>query len=179
MPVKISYITYPNPQSVMALRDPGEITDLIYHHSAGSPDQTPREIDLEHRERGMAEIGYNYVIAKDGTIYNGRAANFIPAATFGRNAQSVNVCVLGNFQHDDPGYTGAPTPEQIMSAKNLGVYLHAIFPSIVRTIGHAQVAELFYPDDKEDYSTLCPGSEFLALLPAIKLYIAENLHQKT
>jgi hypothetical protein len=163
----------------MALRDTAEITDLIYHHSAGSPDQTPLAINLEHQARGMAEIGYNYLIGPDGTIYTGRQNQYVPAAAYGRNTQSINVCVLGNFEYGDPGYTGPPTAMQIQSAKDLGVYLHAIFPSIVRTIGHAQVAELFYPDDTADYSTLCPGSQFLALLPGIKEYISENLHQKT
>lgn len=172
---------YPSPNGHMSIRLEREITDLIIHHTAGATTQTPLEIDAEHRARGMDMIGYNYVITPDGTVFSGRPDGFVPAAAYGRNSESVNVSVVGNFERDDIGYTGAPTPHQVRSLQELSVYLHAKYPSIVRTIGHRDVAPMFYPypNNQGDYSTACPGSELYALIPAVKLYTQQEFHSKT
>jgi N-acetylmuramoyl-L-alanine amidase len=151
------------------------MTDIIIHHSAGSPSQTPLDIDAEHRARGMDMIGYNCIIGPEGTVYSGRPLLFIPAAAYGRNAESINICVLGNFQSDDPGYTGVPTSAQIQSLTDLCVQLHHQHPYVVRTIGHRDVAPMFYPSNEGDYATACPGDKLYALLPTIKAAIQKAM----
>lgn len=170
-------VNYPNTKS-MASRQISDITDFIIHHTAGALTQTPLQIDAEHRAIGMAMIGYNYVITPDGVVSIGRPNFYVPAAAFGRNMESLNVSLVGNFQHDDSGYTGPPTAEQIASLNELSVYVHATYPSIVRTIGHRDVATMFYPDNTGDYSTACPGDELYALVPAVRMYTNQNLHGK-
>lgn len=155
----------------MTARALSSITDLIIHHSAGSTQQTAIAIDREHRLIGDAMIGYNFVITPDGTVYDGRPLCFVPAAAYGRNLQSVNVCIVGNFQSDDRGYTGPPTSEQIASLKTLAAQLHTQIPSICRTIGHRDVAPLFYAGDG-DYATACPGDKLYALLADVRAYCA-------
>lgn len=165
--MQIVSVPYPEPQSTMALRLIGSITDIIIHHSAGSPNQSVLNIDREHRARGMAMIGYNYLVMCDGTVCMGRPVQYIPAAAYGRNSESINVCVLGNFEEADPGYTGPPTKEQVASLEALLTLLHHQYPSVVRTIGHRDVATLFYPASCADYSTVCPGSKLYSALPGI------------
>jgi N-acetylmuramoyl-L-alanine amidase len=172
--VNIVSVAYPTPGD-MSPRQLVAITDEIIHHSAGNPNQTPLEIDAEHRARGMAMIGYNYVIAWDGTVYAGRPVGFVPAAAYGRNTESINICVLGNFQGDDPGYTGEPTKFQLGSLMNLSLYLHHQFPSIVRTIGHRDVATFFYPNNESNYSTACPGEDLYKQLGTVRAYVTEHL----
>lgn len=159
----------------MAGRQLTQITDAIIHHSAGPTMQTALEIDAEHRDRGMSMIGYNYIINALGEIYAGRPLEFVPSAAFGRNTESVNVCVLGNFELDDPGYTGLLNPSQLKALQDLLVYLHHQLPTIVRTIGHCDVATMFYPNDTANYSTACPGSKLYNLIPSIKKYISGHL----
>lgn len=170
-PPVIEAVTYPAPQSAMASRAISGITDLIIHHTAGALTQTPLDIDAEHRAIGDAGIAYNFVITPDGKIYMGRPAMYVPAATFGRNTESINVVLVGDFQSDDKFYTGEPTEAALDSLKSLAVYLHKLYPSIVRTIGHRDVAPMFYPSDEGDYSTACPGDKLYAHLPDIKAFI--------
>jgi hypothetical protein len=104
----------PSPAFSMANRSLASISDFIVHHSAGSITQTVQEIDAEHRAIGDAMIGYNWVITPDGSVYSGRPVVYVPAATYGRNAESVNVCLVGQFQEVDLGpndapYTGPPS----------------------------------------------------------------------
>jgi hypothetical protein len=172
--MNITHVDYPAPAFAMSPR-PSAITDLIYHHEAGSLTETPLQIDMQHRGEGWAMIGYNYIIGTDGTVYDGRPLDVIPSAAYGRNSQSVNVSLVGNFELNDPGYTGPPTAAQIQACIDLGVYLHQQIPSIERTIGHRDVATLFYGGDG-NYATACPGSEFYKQLGTIKAAIAVKIN---
>lgn len=169
--MNIVHVTYPAPQRDMTPRSLANITDLIIHHEAGSLAETPLSIDAQHRGEGWAMIGYNYIVGVDGTCYDGRPINVVPSAAYGRNAQSVNVSLVGNFEEADPGFTGAPPAAQIAGLEALCIYLHKVLPSIERTIGHRDVAKLFFGGDG-NYSTLCPGSLLYVELPQIRAKIA-------
>lgn len=175
--MKVIDVAYP-PAGYMQARSGTSITDFIVHHTAGNIHQTPLEICQEHLARGFATIGYNWLIGIDGTVYEGRHPGFVPSAAYGRNSVSVNVAVIGNFEMGDAEYSGPPSPQQIQSLKELCVYAHVTFPSIVRTIGHRDVALLFYPGlERNNYSTLCPGSQLYELIPEIKEYVLEKVHK--
>ncbi len=166
---------YPAWAGSPAYRDESSISDFIVHHSDGSPDQTPLEIDHEHRAEGWCGIGYTWVIGKDGTVYQGRPVGMVPSAAYGRNEQSVDVCLLGDFQPGTAGYVGAPTVAQVQSLKELSVYAHQKIPTLERIIGHRDVATLFYPSDPGDYATACPGDALEALLAEVRAYTAAQL----
>lgn len=173
--MNIVAVNYPAPAFPMSPRSESTITDYIIHHEAGSLTETPLEIDQQHREEGWAMIGYNYIVGTDGTISTGRPLDVVPSAAYGRNTESVNVSCVGNFQQGDVGFTGPPTQAQLDALVDLGVYLHKRFPSIVRTIGHRDVATLFYGGNG-NYATACPGSVLYGLLPEIKEKIASQLN---
>lgn len=174
--IVIDHPNYPPPENSMTPRKLSHITDMIVHHSAGSLHQTPLDIDAEHRSQGWAMIGYNYIITPDGKIHVGRPDDVSPSAAFGRNSESVNICLIGNFQHDHPGYTGKPTPAQIQSLKDLSVFLHTLYPTIVRTITHGDVALMFHAhDDPGHYATDCCGSDLRLLMPDIRAYTKAHL----
>jgi hypothetical protein len=162
----------------MTARSGRDVSDFIVHHTAGPVAQTPLEIDAEHRRIGDAMIAYTWLIDPKGVVYEGRPAGYVPAAAFGRNTQSLDVSLIGNFEKGDPGYTGPPTKLQIEALIELGVYAHKLFPTIVRTIGHRDVAPMFYPKNEEDYSTACPGSELYSQLPAIRKAIAAKVNNR-
>jgi N-acetylmuramoyl-L-alanine amidase len=173
--VNIQNMAYPPPNFALVPRNLFQVTDLIVHHSAGALTEGPLDIDAQHRNQGWAMIGYNFVITPDGTAYYGRPVNFVPAAAYGRNAQSIDVCLIGNFQEGDAGFTGEPTAEQVATLKDLSVYLHQHFPSITVTIGHQDVATRYYPNDTAPYSTACPGNLLEAILPAVREYTHHSI----
>lgn len=159
----------------MAPRSLSQITDLIVHHSDGPSDQSPLEIDQEHRNEGWAGIGYNYLINGSGTVFKGRPDDVVPSAAYGRNTPSVNVCLLGDFEPGTEGFESSVPEAQLQALKDLSVYLHQLYPSIVRTIGHRDVATIFYPNDPGDYSTACPGQVLENDLAAVKSYTLDKI----
>lgn len=46
--------------------------------------------------KGWKDIGYHFVITKDGVLHAGRSLELIPAAQLGYNAGSIAICLTGN-----------------------------------------------------------------------------------
>lgn len=166
---------YPAPAFDMTPRDLSQVSDLIIHHSDGPPDQDPLAIDQEHRNEGWSMIGYNFLIAGNGTVYGGRPTDVVPSAAYGRNSVSIDVCLLGDFEPGTTGFESSVPAAQLQSLKDLALLLHQHYPSIVRTIGHRDVAS-FFPNDPGSYSTACPGQVAYGLLAQVKAYVSAHLH---
>ena len=174
----IHSVNYPAPKFEMTSRSIADVTDLIVHHSDGPQDQSPLAIDAEHRAENppFAMIGYNFVIAGDGTVYEGRPVGFVPSAAFGRNSVSIDVCLLGDYQPGTPGYNGQVPTAQLQALKDLSVAIHRQYPSIVRTIGHRDVASFYPEDERYLYATACPGDTLYAYLPEVRKYTAAKIN---
>ena len=79
------------------------INEIIIHCSATAPDWMPgastaarvEEIRRWHKDRGWKDIGYHYVIDRDGTVAQGRHVSVAGAHVKGRNAHSIGICLLG------------------------------------------------------------------------------------
>lgn len=160
-------VNYPAPTQGFTPRDISSVTDFVVHHSAGPLTQTPLEIDAYEREHGDIYMPYTWLIDAQGTIYAGRPALVISAATFGRNAQSVACCLIGNFQSNDPGFTGDPSSAQLAALQDLCTWAHRAYPAIDRTYAHGDVAALFYNGDS-NYATECCGDRLRAQLPRLR-----------
>lgn len=110
------------------------IDKLIVHCSDTSNelDITVEEIRSWHLERGWKDIGYHYVIYRDGTIHLGRPVSEIGAHCRGHNRGSIGVCLIGKDEF---------TPEQFKSLKNLWRGLKNIFHDL-RIKGHRDFTDL-------------------------------------
>lgn len=176
VPLVIQHPNYPPPNGSPAYRDLSDIIEEIIHHSAGSLSETPLEIDAQHRAQGWCMIGYDYVITPDGKIYQGRSLGMVPAAAEYANTISVDICLIGNFQSDDPGYTGEPTAAQIASLKALSIWLHQPEQGLAlqRIIGHEDVARI---TGHPDAATACPGNKLYSLIPEIHAAVLAELNK--
>jgi len=63
-----------------------------------------------HRRTGpgypnMRAMAYNYLIAPDGTIIQGRPSGYQGQHTTGRNSGSIGIGVIGNFSYNMPAQT--------------------------------------------------------------------------
>ena len=103
------------------------IDTLIIHCSAtkadwmynASPQTKANEIRKWHLKRGFSDIGYHYLIDRDGTLIHGRdldddgdVEEHIGAHAKGYNKTSIGICLLGGYgsnENDDPSqhYTEA------------------------------------------------------------------------
>lgn len=93
-----------------------------------------QEIRKWHLDRGFNDIGYHYVIRRDGSIERGRPIEKPGAHAAGYNACSIGICYAGG-----KGPDGTPqdnrTPEQIQAMHDLVTSLLREFPQAIVT-GH-------------------------------------------
>ncbi|ULQ47386.1 N-acetylmuramoyl-L-alanine amidase [Flagellatimonas centrodinii] len=91
------------------------IEQLIIHCAATKPsmDIGAAEIRQWHLGNGWSDIGYNYVIRRNGLIENGRDLDRdgnvdeeVGAHAKGFNARSIGICLVGGLNQ-----AGQPAPE--------------------------------------------------------------------
>lgn len=85
--------------------------EIIVHHTGGT-DKNPLEDTSHHTAAiiknwhvnglGWSDIGYHWVIEKDGKIVAGRPETKEGAHTLGENARSIGICLSGNFDATMP-----------------------------------------------------------------------------
>lgn len=105
------------------------INKVIVHCSA-----TPNHRDIKTDEirrwhvedNGWDDIGYHYVIERDGSINNGRPVSKKGAHCYGQNHDSIGICLVGNDQF---------MPKQFLALQALYDVLKNIFP-ILKVYGH-------------------------------------------
>lgn len=81
-----------------------QINLIVVHCSATRPSQDigAAEIDRWHRQgNGWSQIGYHYVVRRDGTIEPGRPLEKRGAHVAGHNANSIGICLVGGVAEDD------------------------------------------------------------------------------
>lgn len=104
---------------------------LIVHCAATKPSMNwgVREIRQSHKERGFLDIGYHFVIKRDGTLEKGRDVMQVGAHTVGQNETSVGICLVGGV--DDKMQPQANfTPQQMATLSKLLDELKAKFPGV-------------------------------------------------
>ncbi|XP_065337954.1 peptidoglycan-recognition protein SC2-like [Cloeon dipterum] len=130
---------------------------VLIHHSAGNNcdnlskcTSTVRNIQAYHMDsRRWSDIGYNFLIGGDGSVFEGRGWTRQGSHEPKYNANGLGICFLGNFQGE------APTAAAIESAKRLidcGVSTNMISNNY-KLIGHRQAK-----------STECPGNNLYNLI---------------
>lgn len=78
------------------------INEIIVHCSATPEckDFTVTDIKKWHLARGFSDIGYHYVIYRDGSVHTGRDKSKIGAHCTGHNSYSIGVCYIGGCSAD-------------------------------------------------------------------------------
>ncbi len=110
---------------------------LVIHCSATRADQ---EITAEHIRRwhvddnSWSDIGYHWVIERDGKIQHGRHAQSQGAHVRGHNHESIGICLVGGMaENGDPEDNF--TPEQWLVLEMLIEVLQVRYPA-ARVVGH-------------------------------------------
>lgn len=72
-------------------------TRITIHCSATKPqfDVGVHEIREWHMDRGFSDVGYHYVIRRDGTVEKGRPAHRRGAHVQGHNTKNLGICLVG------------------------------------------------------------------------------------
>lgn len=119
---------------------------LVVHAAATPPDRDigVKEIRAMHLQRGFRDIGYHYVIRRDGRVEKGRPDNVAGAHVSGFNSISLGVCLVGGVDakgRPEENYT----PAQYAALARLLRQLQASHPA-ARILGHRDLS----PDKNGD-----------------------------
>ena len=124
------------------------INTLVIHCSATKEGQdvSVETIRSWHLARGWADIGYHFVVERDGSVKAGRPIEIAGAHVEGHNSRSIGVCYIGGLDKD--GHSkDTRTPEQKVALRQVVNDMKAKFPSITTVCGHRD-----FPGVKKD----CP-----------------------
>jgi hypothetical protein len=169
-------------------RVPTEVKHCIVHHSAGSNTDTNytnvvRNIYLFHTQsNGWDDIGYNYLIAQNGDIYDGRdpqeqgSQDEIQGAHFcAKNSGTMGICLLGNYNTTNPTDTSLKSLERLLTFK-----LHKEELSAFDAFNHPNSLGSSLPviaGHKDGCATACPGTNLYNRLPVLRDTVQKQLDQ--
>lgn len=125
--------------------------------------------DLHVNTNGWSDLGYNWLIDRNGVIYEGRGNGVAGAHFSGHNAGTMGVCMIGDFTLESPSAKALTSLKNIISweatDKNIdvaGASYHASSGLNLNNVsGH-----------KDGGATACPGTDLYNLLPSIRTSIS-------
>lgn len=112
-------------------------TRIVVHCTAtlAKRDFTVDDIRAMHKRRGFDDIGYHYLVTRDGFTHVGRDIKYIGAGAIGFNSTSIHVCYVGGLSD----VTGSPadtrTEAQKQGLTDIISYLVEHYP-INSIVGH-------------------------------------------
>lgn len=118
---------------------------LALHHSASRHHNFDLIKDYHTRILGWVDIGYHFIITKQGEVLRGRSIK-LQSCNGDRyvNHHYLSICCLGNFEVE------GLKPKQYKRLFDFLTYLNLIFNfSYLNILGHKDVV-----------NTLCPGKHF-------------------
>ena len=96
-----------------------DITKIILHCTATPEgrDFTVEQIRQWHLARGFSDIGYHYIVSRDGTVHAGRPESVVGAHCAGQNTCSIGICYVGGEVADGshtPKDTRTPAQKKVL-----------------------------------------------------------------
>ncbi len=163
---------------------------VFVHHTASGNDYTRAEAPAivravyayHTRSLHWSDVGYNFLIDRYGTLYEGRYGGVtkgaIGAQTLGFNTGSIGVSVIGDFTKATPPGAAVSALEHLLAWK---LDVHHVDPQGRATLvcgygekyGTGQSVEFPVIAGHRDANyTGCPGDRLYAQLPAIRKAVA-------
>lgn len=143
-----------------------KIDKIIIHCTAtcDGVDYTVSDIRRWHIKRGFKDIGYHYVIYRDGTVVSGRPLAEVGAHCKGHNAHSIGICYVGGMSRNGLIPQDTRTPGQRVALVHLVEFLMSLFPSAT-VHGHNEFSNKACPcfDVSKEFEVDNVMQEFLDL----------------
>lgn len=117
------------------------VTEIIVHCTATPEgrDYTVDDIRAWHKARGWSDVGYHYIVHRNGHIAVGRPVGQVGAHCEGRNTGTIGVSYIGGLAADGKAAKDTRTREQRGALLWLIAELAAMYP-VRRISGHNEYA---------------------------------------
>ncbi|MER5601151.1 N-acetylmuramoyl-L-alanine amidase [Streptomyces sp. NPDC002265] len=172
----------------------GKIKAVVLHHTATSNDascaDTPALIRsiyaYDVQELTWKDIGYNFLVDKCGTIYEGRKGGVdrpvMGAHAYGFNSETTGIAIIGDYS------TLAPSREAMTSVARLAAWKlgqYGVDPTGTTTLTAGAAGPNYFRQTwaagtkmtfpvihghRDGYNTVCPGDAYYNLLPTIRAW---------
>lgn len=126
------------------------LNEIIVHCTATRPDwwstrttaQKVAEIKRWHvQDRGWSDIGYHFLIDRDGKVTAGRPLQTIGAHTQGHNTGTIGISLFGGHGSSaTDAFAEHFTPQQDKALRDLIEHLKTNYPTITKVSGHNEYA---------------------------------------
>lgn len=126
------------------------IDEIIIHCSDTPPNwredepvlQQVAEVRRWHvEENGWSDVGYHYLVGRNGKTFEGREIRRIGAHTKGHNANSIGIMLFGGKGSSaDDNFRDNYTQEQNNALRKLIAELRQQYPTITKVSGHNEYA---------------------------------------
>jgi hypothetical protein len=164
----------------------------VVHHTAGSNAYTPQEaaaivrgIEVYHvKGNGWNDIGYNFLVDRYGTVYEGRAGgierNVIGAHSLGFNAGTVGVAMIGNFAKASPPRAAEDALVRLLAWRLDVAHVDPLSSVVDTSAGNERyragkvVTLRAISAHRDTGPTECPGNTAYALLPGLTRRVAST-----
>ncbi len=149
-----------------------DVTHLIVHHGS-SPNVASNwaavvasYFDYHVNTNGWSDIGYNYLVAPDGTIFVGRGGgdNVIGAHYCGKNTHTMGVCMIGTYNDVLPTDTALQSLVKILAWK---AKKEKINPNGAALLGGGSIISNI-DGHRSGCATDCPGEMVWNYLPTLR-----------
>lgn len=167
------------------------VTHLIVHHAAGTNTATDwgavvlgiwnfHTTPTASGGAGYSDIGYNWLVAPTGVLYEGRynssISNIQGAHFCGTNQNTMGVCMLGDYTNITITAAAKATLAQVLAWKAcernidpLATSFHANSGLTINNIsGH-----------RDGCATQCPGNTFYPNIPAVRIDVSNIMNGTT
>ncbi len=177
----------------------GEVLATLVHHTVSTNSYTREEaasvvlgICRYHRNsNGWNDVGYNLLVDRFGTIYEGRSGGVdravIGAHAQGYNGQTAGIALVGTFTGSAPPTEALNSLQQVLSWKlalagitrNERVALISTGGSMNRFKEGRTVFARPVGGHRDVGSTSCPGNGMYSLIPGLAGHLDQNLRTAT
>lgn len=124
--------------------------DMIILHCSATPDgkdYTVDQIRQCHIARGFSDVGYHFIVYRDGSVHRGRPVEQIGSHTKGYNSHSIGICYIGGNSADNEKPKDTRTPQQRKALRELVDSLLKKYPRAT-VHGHYEFANKACPSFK-------------------------------
>lgn len=132
-----------------------DLTEIVVHCTATranwwadrSAQDKVKEVRRWHvAERGWSDIGYHFLIDRDGTVVPGRSLDRIGAHVKGHNRGTIGISLFGGHGGaKDEKFSDNFTPAQDTALRLLIEQLQDDWPTIAKISGHSEYANKACP----------------------------------
>lgn len=133
------------------------INEIIVHCTATpeGKDYTVQDIRRWHKQQGWSDIGYHYVVYRNGQVEQGRSVDIAGAHCEGHNSHSIGVVYVGGCAADGKTAKDTRTEAQKAALLSLMIDLRKLYPK-AKICGHRDFSSKACPsfDARQEYSKL-------------------------